>query len=180
MKPDWDKLAKKYNGKTNAIIADVDCTADSAKNLCSKFGVQGYPTIKYFNPSTGADGEPYEEGRDLKALNKFVKKASKKPCDPATGENCDKKDNAYIEEIKDMAADKLKEEKEKMQKEITELEAEHKAAADLFEQQKEVAMATMKQAEELKKSLSKLKSKTSHKIAILKAKTGAKDGKEEL
>jgi len=43
---------------------------------------------------------------------------------------------------------------------------------------KEVAMATMKQAEELKKSLSKLKSKTSHKIAILKAKTSK--GKEEL
>mmetsp|Transcript_46148 Transcript_46148/g.83084 ORF Transcript_46148/g.83084 Transcript_46148/m.83084 type:complete len:180 (+) Transcript_46148:200-739(+) len=179
MKPDWDKLGKKYNGKSNAIIADVDCTADSAKELCSKFGVQGYPTLKYFSPSTSADGESYEEGRDLKALNKFVKKASKKPCVPDTGENCDKKDTAYLEEIKELSADKLKEEKQKMQEEMDALEAEHKAAADLFEKQKEVAMATMKQAEELKKSLSKLKSKTSHKIAILKAKTGAK-GKEEL
>lgn len=55
------------------------------------------------------------------------------------------------------------------------MEAEYKAASDLFEKQKEEAMATMKKQEDLKKSLSKLKDKTNYKIAILKAKTGDKD-----
>ena len=48
-------------------IADVDCTKDNSKDLCSKFGVKGYPTIKAF---TAADpgGAPYEGGRDLASL----------------------------------------------------------------------------------------------------------------
>ncbi|OLQ02503.1 Chaperone protein dnaJ 10 [Symbiodinium microadriaticum] len=175
LKPDWDKLASKWNkADSNAIIVDVDCTMDNAKDLCAKYGVQGYPTLKYFSPSTSPDGDPYEDARDLKALNKFVKRAAKMPCVPDTGENCDKKDNAYLEEIKEMAADKMKEEKTRMQKEMDDLEAEYKAASDLFEKQKEEAMATMKKQEDLKKSLSKLKDKTNYKIAILKAKTGDK------
>ena len=94
-----DKLASKWNkADSNAVIVDVDCTTDDAKDLCSKYGVQGYPTLKYFSPRTSKEGDTYEDARDLKALNKFVKRASKLPCSPDTGENCDKKDNAYIEE----------------------------------------------------------------------------------
>eukprot|EP00434_Breviolum_minutum_P027070 symbB.v1.2.023940.t1/scaffold2134.1/size120077/6 len=107
-------------------------------------------------------------------MNKFVKRTSKLPCAPDTGENCDKKDTAYLEEIKEMSADSMKEEKSKMQKELEDLETEHKAASDLFEKQKEEAMATMKKSEDLKKSLSKLRDKTAYKIAILKAKTTEK------
>ena len=183
-------MASKWNKPdSNAVIVDVDCTTDDAKDLCSKYGVQGYPTLKYFSPTTSAEGDTYEDGRDLKALNKFVKRASKLPCVPETKENCDKKDMAYIEEIKDMAAEKIKEEREKMQKEclffkhfelsstfeehqsnlnyiviiyesyiesmyghqeLEDLEAEHKASSDLFEKQKEEAMATMKRSEDLK------------------------------
>jgi len=179
MKPDWDKLGSKWNKPdSNAVIVDVDCTVDNAKKLCETYGVQGFPTLKYFSPTTAADGEKYEDGRDYKDLNKFVKRSSKKPCEPATGENCDKKDNKYIEEIKDLDDTKMKEELEKMEKELTELEVEHKAAADLFEKQKDEAMATMKKQEELKKDLSKLAGKTKYKIQILEAKTAPK--KEEL
>ena len=71
--------------------------------MCSKYGVQGYPTLKYFSPSTSPDGDPYEDARDLKALNKFVKRAAKMPCVPDTGENCDKKDNAYLEDMRSCA-----------------------------------------------------------------------------
>jgi len=156
------------------VIVDVDCTTDDAKDLCSKYGVQGYPTLKYFSPTTSKEGDTYEDGRDLKSMNKFVKRTSKLPCAPDTGENCDKKDTAYLEEIKEMSADSMKEEKNKMQKELEDLETEHKAASDLFEKQKEEAMATMKKSEDLKKSLSKLRDKTAYKIAILKAKTTEK------
>mmetsp|Transcript_66257 Transcript_66257/g.193902 ORF Transcript_66257/g.193902 Transcript_66257/m.193902 type:complete len:112 (-) Transcript_66257:96-431(-) len=111
-------------------------------------------------------------------MTKFVKRKSKKPCAPETGENCDKKDKAYLEEIKDMEADKLKEEKDKIQKEIDDLQAEQKEAADLFEKQKDEAMATMKKAEDLKAKLSKLQGKMGYKLLILKAKTEPK--KDEL
>lgn len=94
-----DKLASKWNKPdSNAVIVDVDCTTDDAKDLCSKYGVQGYPTLKYFSPTTSKEGDTYEDGRDLKSMNKFVKRTSKLPCAPDTGENCDKKDTAYLEE----------------------------------------------------------------------------------
>eukprot|EP00435_Cladocopium_sp_Y103_P031640 s2580_g8.t1 len=180
-----DKLASKWNKPdSNAVIVDVDCTTDDAKDLCNKYGVQGYPTLKYFTTTTSKDGDTYEDARDLKAMNKFVKRTSKLPCVPDSGENCDKKDTAYIEEIKDMTPDSLKETKNKMQKELPEidlrsgelddLEVEYQVSSALFEKQKEEAMATMKRSEDLKKSLSKLRDKTGYKIAILKAKTSEK------
>merc|ERR1711972_1030047 len=155
-----------FNYKTNAMVADVDCTSDEAKSLCETYGVQGYPTIKYFSPGVSELGESYEEGREFKDLVKFVKKKSKKPCVPDTLENCDKKDKAFIEEIKDFDAAKLEELKGGFDKEIAELTAKQKEESDLFEKQKD----------EPKKKLSKLTSKVGYKLLILKAKTGkAKD-----
>jgi len=157
------------------MIADVDCTTDQAKNLCSRYDVQGYPTLKYFGPGLSEQGENYEEGRDYKDLVKFVKTKSKKSCVPDTLENCDKKDKAYIEEIKDVDGAKLNELQAGFKKEIDDLTTQHKEMSDLFEKQKDEAIATQKKAEELKKSLSKLTGKVGYKQLILKAKTQAKD-----
>jgi len=179
MKPDWDKLAEKFNYKTNAIIADVDCTDDKAKSLCEKNGVQGYPTLKYFGPGLPAGGEKYEGGREYKDLQKFVKKKGKKPCVPDTLENCDKKEKAYIEEIASADPATLEESRAAMEKELAELTAEQTAADELFEKQKDEAMATMKKAEDLKKQVSKLSDKTGYKLLILKAKLGGA-AKDEL
>jgi len=173
MKPDWDKLADKFNYKSNAHIADVDCTADAAKKLCEINGVGGYPTLKSFSPGGAPNGDNYEDGREYKDLVKYVKKASKKPCDPATAVNCDKKDKAYIEEIKDFDEKRLKAIKEDFQTQITDLTAEMAEQNNLFEKQKDEAMATQKRGEELKKKLSKLSGKVGYKLLILKAKTGA-------
>eukprot|EP00933_Yihiella_yeosuensis_P040487 TRINITY_DN3480_c0_g2_i1.p1 TRINITY_DN3480_c0_g2~~TRINITY_DN3480_c0_g2_i1.p1 ORF type:complete len:183 (-),score=65.77 TRINITY_DN3480_c0_g2_i1:499-1047(-) len=182
MKPDWDKLADKVHAsaQANAVIVDVDCTDKASEKLCSRYGVQGYPTIKWFKDGkTAPDGDAYEEGRDFKSMKKFVKRAAKKPCQPDTEENCDKKDKKYIEEIKDMTADKMKEEFAKMSKEIDDLAAQHKEEADLFERQKDEAIATQKRSTELKESLKKLRDKTAYKVHILKEKTGA-GAKQEL
>merc|ERR1712060_718780 len=100
----------------NAMIADVDCTTDEAKSLCETYGVQGYPTIKYFAPGVSELGENYEESREYKDLVKFVKKKSKKPCAPD------------LEEIKDFDGAKLAELKGGFDKEIAELTAQHKEA----------------------------------------------------
>merc|ERR1719188_2329420 len=160
------------------MIIDVDCTVDEAKKLCETYGVQGFPTLKYFGPALPSDGEKYEDGRDYNTLAKFVKKKSKKPCNVATLESCDKKDKAFLEEIKDWDAAKVLEEQQKLDKEISELTAEQKEASDLFEKQKEEAMATMKKSDDLKSKLSKLQNKHGYKLLILKAKTSTP--KEEL
>ena len=61
MKPDWDKLAKEYDGSDTVLIADVDCTEGDNKDLCGKMGVRGYPTIKLYNEGD-TEGETYEGG----------------------------------------------------------------------------------------------------------------------
>merc|ERR1711884_728299 len=111
------------------------------------------------SPLVSELGESYEEGREFKDLQSFVKKKSKKPCNPDTLENCDKKDKKYLEEIKDFDQGKLKELQDAMDAEIEKLTAAHTEMQELFESQKETAMATSKKAEDLKKKLSKLNNK---------------------
>ncbi|KAG6827453.1 hypothetical protein H0H92_011721 [Tricholoma furcatifolium] len=85
--PTYEQLGDAFAGaKDKVIIAKVDADAD--KELGKKYGVTGFPTLKWFN----ADGtyEPYESGRDLDSLAAFVTKKSnvksniKPPPPPAT------------------------------------------------------------------------------------------------
>ena len=67
IKPTWIELATAVKGK--ASIGAVDCTQHNA--VCSKFGVNGYPTLKKF----GADKtkpEDYAGDRSLGDLTTFA------------------------------------------------------------------------------------------------------------
>ena len=68
----WDQLAEEFKANANVAIIDVDCTKDESKSLCSKFGVKGYPTVKYFTDSTDAMGADYKGGRTFEELKKFA------------------------------------------------------------------------------------------------------------
>jgi len=70
--PTWDELSDAF-GKDSGkvVIAKVD--ADAHKELGSRFGVTGFPTLKFF--SKGGDKstpKAYDGGRDLDALVQFV------------------------------------------------------------------------------------------------------------
>jgi len=98
MKPDWDALAKKYEGG-NVVIGDVDCTVED--KLCSKVGVSGYPTIKYFTKKEPA-GVAYDKGRDAASLESFVKKTLKgkvKSCDVVTKAECSAEEAKVLDEF---------------------------------------------------------------------------------
>jgi protein disulfide-isomerase A6 len=160
---------------SKAVIADVDCTADSGKGLCEKFGVQGYPTIKYWNKDTADDGEKYEEAREYAKLKKFVKSMSKDPCNLETQENCNKKEKTFIEELSSWDEAKVKTESESYKTQLETAKTTHQDLADLFEKQKDEAMATMKLQEEAKKDLDKLTKSLKYKLSILDQKGGKKD-----
>jgi len=67
-------FAKKDNKLT---IAKVD--ADREKSLGKRFGIQGFPTIKYFDGKS-QDPEDYNGGRDIESLTDFlIKKTGIKP-----------------------------------------------------------------------------------------------------
>lgn len=50
-------------------IAKVD--ADANKELGRRFGVQGFPTLKWFDGKSDKP-EDYNSGRDLESLTKFI------------------------------------------------------------------------------------------------------------
>lgn len=97
MKPAWDKLGAAYKDSKTVVIGDVDCTVE--KDLCSKYGVRGYPTIKYFTGATAADGDKYEGGRDFDSLKKFVETDLGPSCGPDNRDLCDEEQLAALDAV---------------------------------------------------------------------------------
>jgi protein disulfide-isomerase A6 len=108
MKPDWDKLAAEFDGNDAVAIVDVDCTEDANKDLCSKYGVRGYPTIKYFTGSTDPLGDKYEGGRTYDDLKKFADENLGPSCGPDNMDLCSEEQADNIKKFQDMDAADLK------------------------------------------------------------------------
>jgi len=169
MKPDWDSLAATYEDSKTVVIADVDCTA-AGKPLCDKFGVRGYPTIKFFNPPD-EEGEDYKGGRDLAALKKFVESDLGPGCSVDTLENCSDSQKAELETYIAMDA------AERATK-LTAMKDELKSAEDAHNELLKKLQAQFKESQD---SLEKLKEDSAPTIKLLKAATPtAKAGKDEV
>ncbi|KAK4988776.1 hypothetical protein LTR50_003740 [Elasticomyces elasticus] len=68
--PIYEELATSYeSSKSKVSIAKVD--ADEHKELGRRFGVQGFPTLKWFDGKSDKP-EDYKGGRDLESLTAFV------------------------------------------------------------------------------------------------------------
>jgi len=96
MKPAWDKLGDEYKSSKTIIIADVDCTKE--QDLCQKYGVSGYPTIKYFTGATSAQGDAYNGGRDYDAMSAWAKENLGPSCGAENVELCNDEQKATITE----------------------------------------------------------------------------------
>lgn len=124
LKPDWDKLGEKYGSSTSVMIGDVDCT-ESGKDLCEKFGVKGYPTLKAFWKDESID---YRGGRTFEDLDTYV--SSLKPlCSVKDPEHCTQTEIDEITVYKKMTVSDIK---EKLQSHETELKNAKKAHEELL------------------------------------------------
>jgi hypothetical protein len=157
MKPDWDSLGTKFADSKTVLIADVDCTA-AGKPLCDKYGVRGYPTIKYFNPPD-EEGEDYKGGRDLPALTKFVETELGPGCSVDTKENCSAEQLTALQQYIDMPA-------EERDSKLAEMK---KAMADAEEAHNELLKKLQAQFKESQDALEKLKEDSGPTIKLLKA-----------
>jgi len=136
MKADWDTLMKKFDGHASALVGDVDCTAEG-KPLCEEHGVQGFPTIKWGDPSALED---YEGGRDLAALTTFAEENLKPVCSPSNIDLCDADKKAAIQKFQKMSAADLDAEIEKK-------ETESKEAEETFDEAVKKLQETYEQLE---------------------------------
>jgi len=73
LKPKWKKLAKAVAKKDNLKVGAVDCTIDQA--ICQRYGVQGYPTIKFFRNGKAVD---YKGAREVQPMLQFGEREMRK------------------------------------------------------------------------------------------------------
>jgi protein disulfide-isomerase A6 len=73
--PIWDELANVFRNEEDIVIAKVD--ADAHKDLGSRYGVTGFPTIKFF-PKGNKEGEEFNAGRELKDLVSWINEKAHK------------------------------------------------------------------------------------------------------
>merc|ERR1712216_375253 len=155
----WDKLGDEFANSKTALIGDVDCTVH--KDLCSRFGVRGYPTIKYF--TSNPEGEDYQGGRDYDSLLSFAKENLGPSCSwPDNKDLCDEEQPALSAEDR--------------QAEIDEIEGKIKDLKDGFETFLE---GLQNQYEEAKKKMEDDVKELQPDLRLLKV-IKSDDAKEEL
>jgi len=70
MKPDYEKLRKKYMKNPNKNVVMIDC--DDHKEFASKAGVQGFPTIRLYKNPKDNKYVDYEGPRTAEAIETFL------------------------------------------------------------------------------------------------------------
>ncbi|GER55262.1 disulfide-isomerase-like protein [Striga asiatica] len=65
----YEKVATAFKLEEDVVVANID--ADQHKDLAQKYGVSGFPTLKFF-PKNNKAGEDYDGGRDLDAFVTFI------------------------------------------------------------------------------------------------------------
>merc|ERR1740131_364853 len=68
-KPEYAKVAKAFAKESEVAIVSVD--ADKYTDLAGRFGVTGYPTLKFF-PEGSTDPDDYEGGRTADDVVSFI------------------------------------------------------------------------------------------------------------
>jgi len=67
--PTWEKLANIYKNEEDVVVANID--ADKYGDVGGRFGVSGFPTIKFF-PKDNKEGVAYEGARELSDFVKYL------------------------------------------------------------------------------------------------------------
>jgi len=129
-----------FKDSKTAVVADVDCTVE--KDLCSKNGVRGYPTIKHGDP---ADLQDYKGGRDFDSLKSFADENLGPSCGPDNLDLCSDAQKADIAKYTEMSDDDLK-------KAIKEKEDALEGAEATFKSEVEKLQATYEQLQKDKEN----------------------------
>jgi len=163
-----------FKDSTTSLVADVDCTTEG-KELCEKFDVRGYPTIKYGDP---AELKDYNGGRTFDDLKKFAEENLGPTCGPENLDLCDADTKAMIEKFIAMDEATLEKEIQEAQLKLDKIEQKHEKVIDGL---KEKIKGVQSDLEKEKKKKDDLVAKETKKlgVTIMKKIVSAHKKKEE-
>eukprot|EP00005_Dracoamoeba_jomungandri_P006035 CAMPEP_0174262564 /NCGR_PEP_ID=MMETSP0439-20130205/13729_1 /TAXON_ID=0 /ORGANISM="Stereomyxa ramosa, Strain Chinc5" /LENGTH=144 /DNA_ID=CAMNT_0015347331 /DNA_START=119 /DNA_END=553 /DNA_ORIENTATION=- len=101
MVPAWQQLGEEYQD-SSVVIADVDCTVHS--DLCQRFEVRGYPTLKYW---VNGEENDYQGGRDFDALNAFVQENLYNGCQVDDPTECSERELGFIAKMRELGSEAI-------------------------------------------------------------------------
>jgi len=134
MKPAWDQLMEQWKDSKTALIADVDCTKPDNEDLCSKQGVEGYPTIKYGKIGALKD---YDGERELNDLVTFAKENLGPVCGPKSLDECDETSKKQIKEAMELKDPELQAKIKEKDEEVAKIEKEYEAELKKLEEKQQ-------------------------------------------
>jgi len=137
--PDYEKVGSIFKNDKGVVIAKVDCDAESA--LCGKYGVSGYPTIKFFPKESKDAPEDYSMGRDVDSFVTFI---NDKAHTKRTSSGRLREDAGRVSAIDALVADVANKDKDEVYKQVQE------AAENLTGQDQKSAKFYLKVLEALK------------------------------
>jgi len=147
MKPAWDKLMDEFKDSTTAVVADVDCTVQ--ESLCSKVGVEGYPTIKH---GSASDLKDYDGGREFEELLAFAKENLGPVCGPSSLELCDEAQKKEITDLQKLSDEELQNQIKSKYDAVAEKEkAFNEAVTELQQKYEDLSKAKDTEIAEIKK-----------------------------
>ncbi|KAL7482189.1 hypothetical protein ACHAW6_007883 [Cyclotella cf. meneghiniana] len=132
--PDWEKLTHEFEGSSTQLVAEVDCTAEG-EPLCNEHGIQGFPTLKYGDPT---DLQDYEGGRSYDELLSFAGENLKPTCSIKNLDLCDDAKKAEIEKLLAMSVEELKAAVEGEEKKIADADANFEAEVKKLQERYEL------------------------------------------
>jgi len=92
-----------FAGSATQLVAEVDCTAEG-EELCSANGVEGFPSLKYGDPS---DLQSYQGSREYAHLKEFADANLKPLCSVDNIDLCEPEKKELIEKYLKMSEEEL-------------------------------------------------------------------------
>lgn len=130
VKPVWQEVGNFYASKSDTVIGDVDCTHPDSQDLCTKFGVRGFPTFKYFTDATDVFGAKYEGDRTFEGFKQVVETYLGPGCGVNHMDKCSPEQKESIDVYLAMDIEHRKEKVNELQKLINEEEESWKEKTD--------------------------------------------------
>mmetsp|Transcript_66816 Transcript_66816/g.134177 ORF Transcript_66816/g.134177 Transcript_66816/m.134177 type:complete len:157 (-) Transcript_66816:141-611(-) len=105
MQEAWDMLMFDCDGLKTMTVGEVDCSRDG-KDLCDQFGVKGYPTLMYGDPS---DLKVYRGQRSYDSFMNFTAQNLVAECSPHSNfyNICSAKQRALLSKYGKMSIEEL-------------------------------------------------------------------------